>query len=74
MLSDHELRRDVALANRIVHAAGLVTSRRSGREVLFSVSSARLAATARWMADLAAAWDRRLDHLKTLAESPVAED
>jgi DNA-binding transcriptional ArsR family regulator len=58
----------------VLDTAGLVTSRRSGREVLFSVSSPQLAVTARWMADLAAQWDRRLADLKRVAESPVQDD
>lgn len=53
----------------VLDTAGLVTSRRSGREVLYAVTSHQLAATARWMADLAAQWDRRLAHLKRVAES-----
>jgi DNA-binding transcriptional ArsR family regulator len=52
----------------ILDAAGLVTSRRNGREVLYAVSSPQLTATARWMADLAAQWDRRLSGLKRRAQ------
>jgi len=54
----------------VLDAAGLVSSRRSGREVLYAVAPRQLAATARWMADLAARWDRRLADLKRMAESP----
>lgn len=53
----------------LLEAAGLVTNRRRGREVLYSVSSQQLAATARWMAGMAAEWDRRLARIKRLAES-----
>ncbi len=39
----------------------LVQRRRAGREVLFSVRPDRLAATASWLADRAAAWRHRLE-------------
>jgi hypothetical protein len=37
--------------------------------VRYSVRSQRLDATARWMAGLAADWDRRLEAIKRVAES-----
>ena len=52
----------------VVHA-GLVSRRRAGREVRYRVEPARLGATARRIADLAAAWDTRLAALKTIAET-----
>jgi DNA-binding transcriptional ArsR family regulator len=52
----------------VLDRAGLVTRRRAGREVLYRVEPARLDATARSLAGLAAAWDTRLDALKALAE------
>lgn len=52
----------------VLDSAGLVTRRRAGREVRYRVEPARLDATARQIADLAAAWDTRLDALKALAE------
>ncbi len=54
----------------VLHAAGLVSGGRSGREVRYSVRPQSLEATARWMAGLAADWDRRLAAIKRLAESP----
>ncbi|TDD08264.1 ArsR/SmtB family transcription factor [Nonomuraea diastatica] len=53
----------------VLEAAGLVDSVKVGREVRYSVRSEALDATARWMASLAAAWDRRLAKLKRLAEA-----
>ena len=53
----------------VLEAAGLVVARRAGREVLFSVRPERLAATARWLAARAAAWDARLAAIRRLAES-----
>ena len=52
----------------VLDRAGLVESRRQGREVLFSVRPEPLASAARWMAAVAAEWDARLAALKRLAE------
>ena len=46
--------------------AGLETV---GREVLYSLRPDRVDAAARWMADLAAGWDSRLQRIKRIAES-----
>ena len=53
----------------VLDHAGLVSRRRAGREVRYRVEPARLDATARRIADLAAAWDTRLAALKTIAET-----
>ncbi len=50
--------------------AGLVTSEREGREVLFAVQPEPLQAAARWLDQAAEAWDRRLAALKAAAEAP----
>jgi DNA-binding transcriptional ArsR family regulator len=52
----------------VLARAGLVESRRQGREVRFTVRPERLDATARWMAGIASQWDARLAALKRLAE------
>ena len=52
----------------VLDRAGLVTRQRAGREVRYRVEPARLDATARQIAALAVAWDRRLAALKALAE------
>jgi DNA-binding transcriptional ArsR family regulator len=52
----------------VLEAAGLVTGGRVGREVRYAVRPAALDATARWMAALAADWDRRLARIKRIAE------
>lgn len=41
-------------------AAGLVSARRHGREVLYSVEPASLADAAGWLEQVGRAWDRRL--------------
>lgn len=53
----------------VLDAAGLVSGGRVGREVRYSVRPAALDATARWMASLAADWDRRLAAIKRIAEA-----
>jgi DNA-binding transcriptional ArsR family regulator len=52
----------------VLDRAGLVESRRAGREVRYTARPARLEETARWMAGVADAWDARLARLKRLAE------
>ncbi|MDP9224293.1 MAG: metalloregulator ArsR/SmtB family transcription factor [Actinomycetota bacterium] len=53
----------------VLDAAGLVSGSRVGREVRYAVRPAALDATARWMAGLAADWDRRLANIKRVAEA-----
>ena len=53
----------------VLDAAGLVAGGRAGREVRYSVRSQQLDAAARWLAGLAAEWDRRLDAIRRAAES-----
>jgi DNA-binding transcriptional ArsR family regulator len=52
----------------VLDRAGLVESRRRGREVLYIVRPEPLESAARWMAAVAAEWDARLAALKRLAE------
>ncbi|MFE1229610.1 ArsR/SmtB family transcription factor [Streptomyces sp. NPDC058745] len=53
----------------VLDAAGLVSGGRVGREVRYAVRPAALDTTARWMAGLAADWDRRLARIKRVAEA-----
>lgn len=53
----------------VLDAAGLVSGGRVGREVRYAVRPAALDTTARWMASLAAEWDRRLANIKRVAEA-----
>lgn len=53
---------------KVLDDAGLVGSRKVGRDVLYSPRSERLEATARRLSELATAWDSRLMALKKLAE------
>jgi DNA-binding transcriptional ArsR family regulator len=56
----------------VLSRADLVSARRRGREVRYVIRPDGVAATARWMARLAADWDRRLSQIKTIAESGPA--
>ena len=50
---------------QVLETAGLVEGVRAGREALYAVrSDPPLDASARWFADLSAAWGRRLNTLK----------
>jgi DNA-binding transcriptional ArsR family regulator len=53
----------------VLRDSHLVTSRRAGKEVLFSVRPEQLLVTASWMTDLAATWQQRLHRLTQAAES-----
>jgi DNA-binding transcriptional ArsR family regulator len=53
----------------VLDQAGLVSSRRIGREVRYALHPQPLDATARWMAGLAAEWDARLAAIKRIAEA-----
>jgi DNA-binding transcriptional ArsR family regulator len=53
----------------VLERAGLVTGRRAGREMRYSVHVEQLDATARWMAAAARRWDGRLAAIKAIAES-----
>jgi DNA-binding transcriptional ArsR family regulator len=57
----------------VLHQAGLVVARKTGREVRYSVAPAPLETTARWMSELASEWDRPLQTVKQLAESAEAD-
>lgn len=47
-----------------LESAGLVTSQRVGREVLFRATPEPLASAVGWLLDAGATWDRRIDRLR----------
>lgn len=55
---------------QVLEDARLVRCGRAGREVLYQVRPEPLTASARWLADLAATWERRLAAIKREAEHP----
>jgi len=67
-------RQAVAKHLAVLNNVGLVTGRRSGREVRYVVRPERLDDAAEAMARAAAQWDRRLARIKRLAESVQAEE
>ena len=52
-----------------LRAVGLVETERHGREIRYRPLGSRLSAIGRTLQDVAAAWDRRLAHIKSIAES-----
>jgi DNA-binding transcriptional ArsR family regulator len=61
-------RQAVAKHLAVLDRAGLVESRRAGREVRYSVRPERLDHAVRSMAEVAASWDRRLQSIKRISE------
>jgi DNA-binding transcriptional ArsR family regulator len=57
----------------VLEDVGLISRRKQGREVLYRIEAARLDQATRAMAELASRWDRRLDAIKTLAETAHGE-
>ena len=50
----------------VLRAAGLVTGRENGRQVLYSAEARALAPIAVWMGQQASFWDQKLDLLEDL--------
>jgi DNA-binding transcriptional ArsR family regulator len=59
-------RQAVAKHLKLLGEAGLVSSRRSGREARFELDPAPLAEAAAWLGAIGAEWDERLGRLGTL--------
>ena len=66
-------RQAVAKHLSVLERAGLVDSRRVGREVRSAVRPDRLDVASEWLARVAAEWDDRLGAIKRLAESSARE-
>ena len=62
-------RQAVAKHLAVLDSAGLVESKRTGREVRYSVRPEHLDVAARAMARVAARWDARLGAIKRVAET-----
>ncbi|WP_237706774.1 ArsR/SmtB family transcription factor [Kribbella flavida] len=58
----------------VLREAGVVDSRRHGRDVRFELRPHELTAAARWMEAVAAQWDQRLAALKEIAEETPGSD
>lgn len=55
---------------KVMEAAGLLDTRRSGREVLYQVRADGLQQPTDWLTEHATAWRRRLRDIKSRAEAP----
>ncbi|MCH5643389.1 MULTISPECIES: metalloregulator ArsR/SmtB family transcription factor [unclassified Gordonia (in: high G+C Gram-positive bacteria)] len=67
-------RQAIAKHIRVLTDAGLVTPVRVGREIRHEAVGSRLSGVARRLDDIARGWDRRLNRIKTMAESAVDTD
>jgi len=67
-------RQAVAKHLAVLERAGLVDSRRVGREGRYGVRPERLDAASEWLARVAAEWDDRLGAIKRLTESSVRDE
>lgn len=61
-------RQAVAKHLTALRAAGLVESRRLGRETLYRVNAAPLDSAVAWIVRVGGEWDARLERLRTLVE------
>jgi DNA-binding transcriptional ArsR family regulator len=69
LAADHPVTRHaVAKHLTALREAGLVDSRRQGRETLYRVNSAPLDAAAAWIVRVGGEWDARLERLRSLVE------
>ena len=59
---------------KVLEAAGLVTSRKSGRVRSCTLDTATLSLAERWINDRRIQWERRLDRLETFLEQTQDED
>lgn len=55
---------------QVLAAAGLVDAERHGREQRYRLTPAPLDDAVRWMAEVGAAWDDRLERLRSIVERP----
>ena len=58
----------------VLERAGLVTSRRAGREVRYSVTASALSRASELMTETAKRWDARLARIKAIAEELHAQE
>ncbi|MFC8923093.1 ArsR/SmtB family transcription factor [Cellulosimicrobium sp. NPDC057127] len=63
-------RQAIAKHLAVLADAGLVEPARAGREVRYRALGARLSETARALDAIGSAWERRLDAIRRIAESP----
>ena len=54
----------------VLNRAGLVSGRREGQEVRYTLVPERLSVAAAWIAELGARWDARLERLRAYLAQP----
>lgn len=59
---------------RVLDRAGLVSTRRLGRRVSYRVRPETLRDSADWLDQLASSWDRRLEAVRSAAETIAREE
>lgn len=62
-------RQAVAKHLEVLHRAGMVDARPSGRERIYQVSQAQLERTVAQLSSVTAAWDARLQRIKRISEA-----
>lgn len=55
---------------QVLEGAGLVTSERRGREVLYALEARRLDEARVFLEGISAGWDRAIDRLRDMVEEP----
>jgi DNA-binding transcriptional ArsR family regulator len=71
LAQDAEISRQAIVKHlQVLEDAGLVEHERSGREVLYALDHRRIAEARAFLDAISAGWDRTLDKLKDLVESP----
>jgi|SRR5678816_2097985 len=56
---------------QVLEGAGIVTSEKRGREVLYELDTGRLDDAQAFLAAISARWDRRIERLRALVEEPA---
>jgi DNA-binding transcriptional ArsR family regulator len=56
---------------QVLEGAGLVTSEKRGREVLYSLEARRLTDARAFLDGVSAGWDRAIDRLRDFVETPA---
>jgi DNA-binding transcriptional ArsR family regulator len=64
----HVTRQAIVKHLQVLEDAGLVTSEKAGREVLYALEARRLADARAFLDGISAGWDRAIDRLRRLVE------
>lgn len=67
-------RQAIAKHLRVLEGAGLVSTSKRGREVLYALEPERLEDARGFIDEVSASWDRAIERLRALVEEPVAKE